>query len=102
MGDGGAWVAQSGKHLTLDLSSGLDRKVVSSSPASCSALGMKLLKKEKKEKKRNLWSTVESYSSSDFTSVMTHNLLHDRVQVNSLEACIMGTLGSCESSAFHN
>ena len=28
----GAWVAQSIKHLTLDLSSGLDLRVVSSSP----------------------------------------------------------------------
>ena len=34
---GGTWVAQSVKHLTLDLSSGLDLRVVSSSPM----LGMK-------------------------------------------------------------
>ena len=33
----GIWVAQSVKHPTLDLSSGLDLRVVSSSPAQCGA-----------------------------------------------------------------
>ena len=36
----GAWVAQSVKCLTLDLSSGLDLMVVSWSPALSSMLGM--------------------------------------------------------------
>ena len=34
------WVAQGVQRLTLDLSSGLDLRVVSSSPALCSTLGM--------------------------------------------------------------
>ena len=37
----GAWVAQLVKHLTLDLSSGLDLRVVSSSPVLGYALSMK-------------------------------------------------------------
>lgn len=36
----GAWVAQSAKHPTLDLSSALDLRVVSWSPALGSTLGM--------------------------------------------------------------
>ena len=35
-----AWVAQSVKHLLLDLSSGLDLRVLSSSPTLGSMLGM--------------------------------------------------------------
>ena len=35
----GAWMAQWGTHPTLDLSSGLDLRVVSSSPVGGSALG---------------------------------------------------------------
>ena len=42
----GTWVAQSVKHPTLDLSSGLDLSVMGSSPS----LGYKI-----KEKKRPLW-----------------------------------------------
>ena len=38
-----AQVAQLGKHPTLDLSSGLDLMVVSSSPALTSMLGVKLI-----------------------------------------------------------
>ena len=38
--NGGAWVAQSVKHRTLDLSSGLALRVVSSSPTLGSMLGM--------------------------------------------------------------
>ena len=37
----GTWVAQWVKHLTLDLSSGLDLRVVSSSPMLGSTLGVK-------------------------------------------------------------
>ena len=37
----GAWVAQSIEHLTLDLSSGLDLRVVSSNPVLGWALGVK-------------------------------------------------------------
>ena len=37
---GDAWVAQLVKHMTLDLSSGLDLKVLSSNPALGSTLGM--------------------------------------------------------------
>jgi len=36
----GPWVAQSGEHLTLGLGSGLDLRVVGSSPALGSTLGM--------------------------------------------------------------
>lgn len=36
----GTWVVQSVKHLTLDLSSGFDLKVVSSGPTLGSPLGM--------------------------------------------------------------
>ena len=36
-----AWVAQSVRRLTLDLSSGLDLRAVSSSPVLHSALGVK-------------------------------------------------------------
>ena len=42
------WVAQSVKHLTLDLNSGLDLMVLSSSPVLGSMLGMKLTLKQKK------------------------------------------------------
>ena len=38
---GGTWVIQSGKHLTLELSSGLDLRVVNASPMMGSALGAK-------------------------------------------------------------
>jgi len=38
--DRGTWVAQSVKHPTLDLSSGLDLRVVSSSSELGSTLGM--------------------------------------------------------------
>ena len=53
-------MAQSVEHLTLDLSSGLDLSVMSSSPALGSILGMKpnggkknLKKKVKKQKSHN-------------------------------------------------
>ena len=42
-------MAQSVKRLTLDLSSGLDLKVVSSSPTLGSTLGVKLRKEERQE-----------------------------------------------------
>ena len=45
-----AWLAQSDKYLTLDLSSGLDLRVMSSSPALGSMLGMEPTKKKKKNK----------------------------------------------------
>ena len=49
----GVWVAQSIKHPALDLSSRLDLRVVDSSPALGSVLGMKaILKKERKKEKR--------------------------------------------------
>ena len=38
--DGGTWVAQLVKHLTLDLRSGLDLEVVGSSPLSGSMLSV--------------------------------------------------------------
>ena len=46
MGPGGTWVAQSGKCLALDLSSGLDPGVVSSSPMLD---GTHLIKKKEKD-----------------------------------------------------
>ena len=45
----GARVAQSAKHLPLDLGSGLDLRVVSSSPALGSALGLKPPEKQNKK-----------------------------------------------------
>ena len=44
-------MAQSVKHPTLDLSSGLDLRVVSSSPALGSMMGVKPTFKKRKEKK---------------------------------------------------
>jgi len=44
----GAWVAQSVKHLTLDLSSGPEHRVVSSSPTLGSTLGMEPTLKKKR------------------------------------------------------
>ena len=44
----GAWVNQSVRHPALDLSSGLDLRVVSSSPALDSILGMERTLKKKK------------------------------------------------------
>ena len=44
----GAWVAQSAKHLTLDLSSDLDLRVMSSSPMLGSVLGVEPTLKKKK------------------------------------------------------
>ena len=49
-GSRGAWVAHSVKRLTLDLSSSLDLRVVSSSPALGSALGVKPTLTKKKER----------------------------------------------------
>ena len=46
----GTWVAQSVKHLTLDLSSGLDLRVLSSSPTLGSMLGVEPTFKKKKLK----------------------------------------------------
>lgn len=46
----GSWVALSVEHLTLDLDSGLDFRVVSSSLVSGSMLGLSLLKKTKQKK----------------------------------------------------
>jgi len=46
---GGTWAARSVKHPTLELSSGLDLRVVSSSPMLGSMLGVEpALKKKKK------------------------------------------------------
>ena len=45
-------MAQSVKLLTLDLSSGLDLRVVSSSPALGSVPGISLLKKRERERER--------------------------------------------------
>ena len=53
-------MAQSVKHLSLDLSSGLDLTVVSSSPALGPALGMKPTLKKKKRKKEKVVSEVDS------------------------------------------
>ena len=51
--DWGTWVAQSVERLTLDLSSGPDLRVMSSSPALGSTLGIKpTLKKKKRERER--------------------------------------------------
>ena len=47
----GTWVAQSVKHSTLDLISGLDLRVVSSGPRLGSTLGMKATLKQKGKKK---------------------------------------------------
>jgi len=44
----GAWVAQSVKHLTLDLSSGLDLWVMSSNPVLGSTLGVEPTLKKKR------------------------------------------------------
>jgi len=44
----GAWVAQLVKHLTFDLSSGFDLRVMSSSPMLGSVLGVEPTKKKKK------------------------------------------------------
>jgi len=46
-------VAQSVEHLTLDLRSGLDLKVLSSSPALGSMLGVRSTQKNKKKKKKS-------------------------------------------------
>ena len=51
--DMGVWVAQLVKHLTLDLSSGLDLRVVSSSPSLGSTLGMEPTQKQKQKQKQN-------------------------------------------------
>ena len=48
---GGTWVAQSVKHLTLNLSSGVDLGVLASSPTLGSVLGMKPTSKKEEEKK---------------------------------------------------
>jgi len=45
----GAWVAQLVKHLTFDLSSGFDLRVMSSSPMLGSVLGVEPTKKKKKK-----------------------------------------------------
>ena len=50
LSDPGTWMAQLVKHLTHDLSSGLDLRVLSSSPALGSALGMKPTLKKNKTK----------------------------------------------------
>ena len=47
------WLAESVKCLTLDLSSGLDLRVVSSSPILGSALGMKPTLKQNQKKKKS-------------------------------------------------
>ena len=49
---GGAWMAQSAEHVTFDLSSGLDLRVVSSSPMWGSTLGVKPTSKKKKRMKK--------------------------------------------------
>lgn len=51
------WVAQLVKHLTLDLSSGLDLRVGSSRPVLGSSLGMEpTLKKKKKSEHRSQYT----------------------------------------------
>ena len=51
MPDWGAWVAQSVKHPTLDLSSGLDLRVMSSSPILSPMLGVESTQKKEIERK---------------------------------------------------
>ena len=48
----GAWLAQLVKHLSLDLSSGLDLRVMSLSPALGSTLGLEPTERRKRERKK--------------------------------------------------
>ena len=59
----GRLVAQSVKHLTLDLSSGHDLTIVSSSPTLGSMLGIK----KKKLKKRSIYKFAKAQKASEGT-----------------------------------
>ena len=54
----GTWVAPSVKRLTLDLSSGLDLRIMSSSPELGSMPAMEPTLKKKKKKKKFFFSLV--------------------------------------------
>ena len=69
------WVAQSVQCPTLDLSSGLDLRVASSSPALGSTLGMETtLKKKEKEKKVQLKMALEIYRTPKLKMILLPTL----------------------------
>jgi len=70
----GTWVAQSVKHPTLDLSSGLDLRVMSSSPTLGSMLGVEPTLKKKKKIKQTFPFEFYSFPENLFSFSWAHFL----------------------------